>query len=688
MALLIVLLLAQVGVGLLGPRAEAATVYNWYLAEGYSGPGFQEYLCIGNPGKSPAAVTVAFLFNGATSQQLTCTVPALSRYTVDVNAVVGQGKEVSAKISSTRGDIAVERSQYFIYKGAYVGSHVVQAAKAASRNWYFAEGYTGPGFDEYACVLNPGSSQASLTFCFQTPGGEQVKCGSVPAHSRATFKVNDLLGDGVESSLELESDQPVVVERPTYFDYLGVAANHWEGGHCVMGATSLSSNYYFAEGTTRAGFEEWVTVQNANGYAINVSATYLFGPGQGAPVTKSYKIGAKSRYTVFVPSEVGKDKDVSLRLTSRNKFLAERPMYFSFAHAGLAFVGGNCSTGAAAPSSQQFLAEGYTGPYFEEWLCVQNPSNKASTVSVEYFTQEKGALPAKTVRVEGNTRSTILVNEHAGPDLSLASRITVQSGPGVVVERPIYVDAAGNPAKLVKPVDPVDPVPPPAPPVDPAINVLHGMCFSPFLTDWSVTIPEVSGLMDKIAPYTRWIRTFGSEGEWDAMPGLAKSKGLKIAAGADIWSDLNRNQQEVNQLIAQIRRGEVDLAVVGDEMLENNAVTEDQLIGYLRQVRATGALTSTSQTSYAWLQSPRVAAECDFITANIYPYWERVSIDQAIASLDSSYRRVKSMAGGKKSNRRNRLADGRPGQRQRGAERRQRRQVPARVHGLGKPQRG
>ncbi|MFH1149737.1 MAG: glycosyl hydrolase family 17 protein [Actinomycetota bacterium] len=643
--LALVVLLAS---GLVGPRADAAATYNWYLAEGYTAPGYHEYICLGNSGTSPATATLTFLFNGSASQQMNCTIPAQSRCTIDVNAAVGPGREVSAKISSTRSDIAIERSQYFDYQGTYMGNHVVGAAPAASNAWYFAEGYTGRGFDEYVCVLNPGGYSASLTFRFQTPAGELVRSGTVVAGSRSTFKVNDVLGADVESSLKLESSRPVVAERPIYFDYLGTGSYHWAGGHCVMGATAPGKSYYFAEGTTRPGFEEWITLQNANGSPISVTATYQFAPGQGDPLTRTYPVGPRSRHTIEVGREVGGGRDVSVRLSSRSNFLAERPLYYCFGHGGCDFEGGNCTIGAPSASGRWFLAEGYTGQYFEEWLCVQNTSSQASSVTVQYFTQESGALASKSVTVGANSRATILVNEHAGPNLSLASLILVTSGPSVVVERPIYVDARGNPCHCyVPPEPPPDPDPDPTPtPTGPV--VMHGMCFSPYLTSWSVTVEQVSALLDKIAPYTEWIRGFCSEDEWDAMPELAHAKGMKIAAGADIWSDLERNQREVDQLVAQVRRGVVDLALVGDEMLENHALSEAQLIAYIQQVKAAGAQVSTSQTAYYWRETPGVIAACDFITANIYPYWEGVSIDQAIATLDAGYREVVSVAGGKK----------------------------------------
>ena len=50
-----------------------------------------------------------------------------------------------------------------------------------------------------------------------------------------------------------------------YFDYMGTGAHHWAGGRDTIGATAPSFNWYFAEGYTGEGFEEWICIQNPGG---------------------------------------------------------------------------------------------------------------------------------------------------------------------------------------------------------------------------------------------------------------------------------------------------------------------------------------------------------------------------------------------------------------------------------------
>jgi hypothetical protein len=421
---------------------EPLAVSTFYFAEGYTGAGFQEYICIGNPESEVATATITYMYKNATTSTEEVSIPANSRATINVNAQAGANQDVSAKIESGQKIIA-ERPMYFNYNGVWTGGHDVVGATSPAFQWYFAEGYTGAGFDEWVCVMNPGDTQANLAFHFQTQeaGEQKIEGRSVPPHSRASFKANDLLGGKpYQTSLMLTSDQPIVAERPMYFDYTGTGNWHWTGGHCVMGTPVLEKEYYFAEGTTRAGFEEWLTLQNPNAEAISVDATYQVGPGQGSPIQKSYSVPAQGRTTIYVPGDdaAGREKDVSVRLSSLSFFLAERPMYFRYSYNGLNATGGHCVIGAPASASDWFLAEGYTGSGFNEWLCIQNPNDSASTVEITYYTQEKGALPANTETVPAKTRMTLMVNQHAGAGYQLSTRVRVTSGLNVVVERPMY----------------------------------------------------------------------------------------------------------------------------------------------------------------------------------------------------------------------------------------------------------
>ncbi len=434
-------------------RAWVDPASHWYFAEGYTGTGFQEYLCLGNPNAASMNARVTYLFPDGTAQSANYNIPATSRFTVDVNATVGPGRDVSMLVTSTDYNLIAERPMYFSYGPGWTGGHDAVGATFTSTAWYFAEGYTGPGFDEWICVLNPGGSTANLTFRFQTQtSGEIVPAvQTVPPYSRASFSANTLLGGATyETSLLLESDLPVVAERPMYFDYLGgdpAAPKHWTGGHCVMGEVGLANDYYFAEGYTGAGFDEYITIQNPLGAPITVNAEYQLGQGQGGPVSRSYTVPAESRSTVYVngPEGVGEGVDTSVHLSSSEVFLAERPMYFNYTGYGApGWTGGHCVIGSRYLNADWFFAEGYTGPGFDEFLCIQNPNPADAAVTITYYPQGGTPIVKAPITVAANSRRTIYVNDvtqGAGPGLSISTKVTADQN--VIAERPMYFDFFG-----------------------------------------------------------------------------------------------------------------------------------------------------------------------------------------------------------------------------------------------------
>ena len=94
--------------------------------------------------------------------------------------------------------------------------------------------------------------------------------------------------------------------------------------------------------------------------------------------------------------------------------------------------------GGAGVSGEWLMAEGYTGGGFNQWLCLQNPGEDEAIVEIIYYTQEAGALPARSLVVPAKTRATVMVNNNAGADYQLSTVVRVISGPGIVVERPMY----------------------------------------------------------------------------------------------------------------------------------------------------------------------------------------------------------------------------------------------------------
>ncbi len=136
------------------------------------------------------------------------------------------------------------------------------------------------------------------------------------------------------------------------------------------------------------------------------------------------------------------------------------------------------------------------------------------------------------------------------------------------------------------------------------------------------------------------VRTYSVSNGFDVIPALAKRYDLNVSVGAWIGEDAEANQREIDKLIALSRQNHDNIVrtLVGNEALLREDVSVEELTGFIRQVKQqTWRPVSTSETWDTWLKYPELAAEVDFIAAHILPYWEGVSIDDALDYVFQRY---------------------------------------------------
>lgn len=118
------------------------------------------------------------------------------------------------------------------------------ATGVGAKYWYFAEGYTGPGFEEWILLYNPPADVGGSGFGtdvylhFYGPGGKigaYIAAGIEPGQRRSV-NVNEVLMEHYaysgDVSIVAENDSfPFIAERALYFDYKG----QWTGGSQVLG---------------------------------------------------------------------------------------------------------------------------------------------------------------------------------------------------------------------------------------------------------------------------------------------------------------------------------------------------------------------------------------------------------------------------------------------------------------------
>jgi len=210
---------------------------DFYFAEGATYEWASEWICVANPNPVNANVKVYYAISGGGTAQKNIVVGPNARQTLNVAAAVGWDKDVSVRLHSDLPVVA-ERSMYFDYGGgSWPGGAIATGAPAPRNTYYFAEGTTRQNavdgsFDEWVSIENPNGKDVNIKLSFLKPDGiTLVQNVVVPKSTRSTISVNALLGPDLDSSLVLEASDPVVVERPMYFNYRGFA----QGGSVSRG---------------------------------------------------------------------------------------------------------------------------------------------------------------------------------------------------------------------------------------------------------------------------------------------------------------------------------------------------------------------------------------------------------------------------------------------------------------------
>ncbi len=145
--------------------------------------------------------------------------------------------------------------------------------------------------------------------------------------------------------------------------------------------------------------------------------------------------------------------------------------------------------------------------------------------------------------------------------------------------------------------------------------------------------------MQVLAGHTTRIRTYSSA-ELPAIPALAERENLYVTAG--VWLDAreDNNRKEIDAIEQAVRiNSSIDRIIVGNEQILHGAFTPADLILKIREVkRRTRKPVSTAEPWHVWLRYPELAANVDFITVHLLPYWEGLPVMEA---LDYSFDRLR-----------------------------------------------
>ncbi len=172
---------AAVALALLAaPALAGAQQTRWYLAEGSTGPFFEEEVLAVNPTDQTASGIVR-VYRDGTAVDIPIAIPPRRRVTLPVNLVPGLATgETSAMVDTSASGVPifVERTMYW---NGRRGGHNAGGVEAPQTTWYLAEGATSNFFSTFILLVNPNASAVSVT---RAHPQRRRRAGRLPLHGR------------------------------------------------------------------------------------------------------------------------------------------------------------------------------------------------------------------------------------------------------------------------------------------------------------------------------------------------------------------------------------------------------------------------------------------------------------------------------------------------------------------------
>ena len=184
-------------------------------------------------------------------------------------------------------------------------------------------------------------------------------------------------------------------------------------------------------------------------------------------------------------------------------------------------------------------------------------------------------------------------------------------------------------------------------------NGMHGLCFSPYKEGQNIgdqlSEAQINERMQIIRPFAKWVRSFSCTDGNEHIPKVAHASGIKTMVGAWIGKDKENNEKELAALIKLANTGVVNIAVVGNETLLRNELSEREILSYIKRVKKAipNIPVGYVDAYYQFIDRPALVEACDVILINCYPFWEGYNAKHAELYLKKMYELTTNIADGK-----------------------------------------
>ena len=198
----------------------------------------------------------------------------------------------------------------------------------------------------------------------------------------------------------------------------------------------------------------------------------------------------------------------------------------------------------------------------------------------------------------------------------------------------------------------------PRAPID-ATAKLECVSYAPFRNDQTphdqaliVSPEQILEDLRELAKVSKCIRTYSIDNGLDKVPELAGRVGLKVLLGVWIGRDRAKNAHLIDIAVALTKDhpGTVTAIIVGSEVLLRGEMIVSDLREIIRSVKPRVDVPVTYADVWEfWLRYREIAADVDFVTVHLLPYWEDFPprAEDAAAHVDGIRKQVAAAFPGK-----------------------------------------
>lgn len=409
---------------------------DFLFAGAATGGGQRAVLALLNAGGLPAAVRVTLLplDAGATGRAIEATLPPAHGARIDLLPLAGPDRRFGLRVQADRR-IA---SQLLLISPSSRRS--IAPATEPRNLWLLAEGFTGLTFHETLTILNPNRASARVRILFSLPNGRSSRGALLIAPPLRELEV-DANAYAPRSSVaaQVAADLPVVVGRTLRFGRDG------SGAATSLGSPTASSTWLFADGSTEARAQTFLTVLNPGAAGASVTASFYDDQGR-LLANHTLLVEGRHRATVLINRLFGPRRFATF-VTASSPVVVERPIYLGDPNGARAV--GSGAMGSNGPSPVASFADGEAGPGTLETIVVLNPTAHTARVALTAYpcTQSRWRAPIRTtLSIPPLARRAIDVSallRRAQPGGN-GTVLRALNGVGFVAEQAIYTVLDGS----------------------------------------------------------------------------------------------------------------------------------------------------------------------------------------------------------------------------------------------------